>query len=359
MLALVALLAAGCSDDGSAAREQANEHVAQLGDAIAEAIILSYQAASGEVEPQRATVAVAAVRTVSQSLAETAVELEPASQLRAQELVELANQALLWVAQTEYELAEKLRLEEFGPLAVEFAELPIDPGAPVVATSTTPLPRGTAITVLAVIAAVGVFLAIRYKTGKAEDPVLRARQRQAERSGATNTPKQRTWSEIPPLFTDDPGPTEEPVGDSDLNRSTKARAMEVDLKGLLMTALHQVKDYGWDMSIVCPDLHIMADPVKLRHAVLAALGNAFLSGAQRVGLVVEDLEGDVLLTIGRDAPPDEGEANEFAERFANQVQVALGVDQVESSLITDDEVSLMSVSLGRKIGANEVSEPVA
>jgi len=82
-----------------------------------------------------------------------------------------------------------------------------------------------------------------------------------------------------------------------------------------------------------------------------------MGGAQRVGIVVEDIEGNVLLTIGRDAPPGRGEAERSAEKFSG-VTLALSVDELESSLINDEDVSLMSVSLGRKVGADQVSEPV-
>ena len=211
---------------------------------------------------------------------------------------------------------------------------------------------------LSTIAGIGLLLFVRYRRGDIPDPVVEAHRRKAERSGQTFETRERKWSEIPPLLTDPT--TDEPLRDDpDANRSTRARTMNVDLRGLLMTALHQVKDYGWDMSIVCPEVQITADPVKLRNAVVAALGTAFLGGAQRVGIVVEDLEGDVLLTIGRDAPPNRSDAEEFVERFTTQVSLALGVDELESSLIDDEDVSLMSVSLGRKVGADEVSEPIA
>jgi hypothetical protein len=126
----------------------------------------------------------------------------------------------------------------------------------------------------------------------------------------------------------------------------------------MMTASHQVKGHGRDMSIVCPEVEITADPVKLRQAVLGALGNAFMGGAQRAGIVVEDIEGDVLLTIGRDSPPSQADADRAAEKFTSQVRQALAADEVDTSVITDDDVLLFSVSLGRKVGAEEISEPV-
>ena len=359
LLAVVAIVMVGCADAESATRERASEEVSALGDALAEAVILSYEASRGRAEPDAGTNAVNAARTLTLQLSETSGSLDGEAQTLSLGLVELANRAIVWVAQSEYERAEKLRLEEFNPAAEQFnaalAAPDVEPVA--VAASTSTSWNSKAIAALSGIALLGVLVYARYRKGDVPDPVVEARKRKAERSGRTHEPKERKWSDITPLA--DTPPEESPTDGADSGRFTKARTMEVELRELLMTALHQIKDYGWDMSVVCPELKIMADPVKLRHAVLAALGNAFLGGARRAGIIVEDLEGDVVLTIGRDAPPNSKDAEDFAERFSNQVMLALGDGDREWSFIADDEVSMMSISLGRKVGADEVSEPVA
>lgn len=353
MLALVAVLVVGCSDGRVALREQANEEVEMLGEALADAVLLSYQAAEGRIEPEAGTRAAGETRRLTQQLNETTSILDADAQALAVQLLDVTNQALTRIAQTEYEVAEKLRLEEFIPIANELAALPLDPDAEPVTAPTGWWTTGKAMAVLAGIAAGGILLAVRYWSGDVPDPVVEAERRRAERSGLPVGPIERTWSEIPELV------SQPAVSEVDETQTTRTRPIEFDLDRLLMTALHQIKDYGWDMSIVCPKLRIVADPVKLRYAVLAALGNAFFGGAQRAGIVVEDLEGDVLMTIGRDAPPDQGDAAEATEQFARQIAIALGVDEVESALIIDDDVALMSVSLGVRVGADEVSEPVA
>ncbi len=361
LLVVLAIVVVGCADAESATRERATEEVSALGDALADAVLLSYQASQGREEPDAGTNAVNEARTLTLQLSETSSSLEAEAQTLSLELVELANRAIVWVAQSEYERAEKLRLEEFNPAAEQFnaaLDAPdAEPVAVAASTSTSTSWNSRAIAALSGIAMLGALVYARYRRGDVPDPVVEARKRKAERSGRAHEPKERKWSDITPLADE---PLEEtPTDAADSGRFTKARTMEVELRDLLMTALHQIKDYGWDLSVVCPDLKIMADPVKLRHAVLAALGNAFLGGARRAGIIVEDLEGDVVLTIGRDAPPNSKDAEDFAERFSSQVMLALGEDDHEWSFIADDEVSMMSISLGRKVGADEVSEPVA
>lgn len=359
VLALLFLTLAGCSNGDTEVKERASEEVAALGDALAESVILSYQANQGRAEPDAGTNAVNEARTLTLSLSETSASLDTEAQALSLGLIELANRAIVWVGQREYELAEKLRLEEFIPAAEQFNSVLAASGTePAAHAEASAWSTGKAIGALSVIALIGVLVFVRYRRGDIPDPVVEARKRKAERSGQSLPPKERKWSDITPLVLDpipDAAPSDE--GD-DSNRPTKARTMEVDLRKLLMTALYQIKDYGWDMSIVCPEMTITADPVKMRQAVLGALGTAFRSGAQRVGIVVEDIDGDVLLTIGRDAPQEQADAERSAERFTTQVKQALGADDLESSLISDDDVSLISVSLGRKAGADELSERV-
>ena len=359
MLTLLALTVVGCST-GPTVTEQAGQSVSELEAVLAEAVILSYQASQGRTEPDAGTAAVTEARALTLQLSETSASLEGEAQALSLDLVDLANQAIRWVGQSEYERAEKLRLEEFNPMAEQFNAVLTAPATEPVAAavaSPTSWSSGKAIAALSGIAVIGLLVYARYRRGDVPDPVVEARKRKAERSGRPHEAIDRRWSDIT-TFVETPIEAIPSEGE-DLGRSTKARTMEVDLRELLMTALHQIKDYGWDMSIVCPELKVMADPVKLRHAVLAALGNAFPGGAQRAGIIVEDLEGDIVLTIGRDAPPSSEDAEGFANRFANQISLALGESDHEWSFIADEEVSMMSVSLGRKVGADEVSEPVA
>ncbi len=353
LLALIAIALVGCS--GPSPTEQASLEVNALTDALAEAVMLSYQATRGEVEPDAGTRVVGEARTISLALNEVAASLDPASQTAAYELTEMANETLALIGQTEYELAEKLRLEEFNPAASEFLTALAGSGEHSAPTSAWSSRK--AIFALGGIALGAVFVAAVFWSGARPDPVVEAERRRAERSGLQTKPIERTWSEVPPVFAEAEATRPEMPDDHEAGRVV--RSIEIPLNRLLMTALFQVKDHGWDMSVVCPELSIVGDPVRLRGAIMTALSTAFRSGARQVGIVVEDLDGEVLLTIGRDAPPAHEEAERLTSQFVEQIAWALDVDGVESSLISDDDVSLISVALGRKVGADEVSEPVA
>lgn len=148
------------------------------------------------------------------------------------------------------------------------------------------------------------------------------------------------------------------VEESEGHRSPTARMVEVDLRELLRSALHQIRDYDIETSITCPSVEISVDPVKFRRAVLSALANAHLGGAQRVGFLVELIDDTVLLTIGRDIPPKDSDAEGFAERFVSQMSGALDTEELEWSLISDDELSLTTVVIQSKVNAGEVSGTV-
>ena len=72
--------------------------------------------------------------------------------------------------------------------------------------------------------------------------------------------------------------------------------------------LEQANEREWMVSLVCPEVHISGDPVRFQRAILAALGNAFLEGAELVGRVVDVIDDQVLLSIGHDASIDDSKA---------------------------------------------------
>ena len=165
VLTLLAVMVVGCSG-GPTPSEQASVDVEALGDALAEAVILSYQASQGSTEADTGTAAVNEARTLTLQLSETSASLEGEAQALSLGLVELANRAIVWVGQSEYERAEKLRLEEFIPAAERFKAALAGPRVETVrAGDSTPLSRGTAITVLSVIAVVGLLIYARYRRG--------------------------------------------------------------------------------------------------------------------------------------------------------------------------------------------------
>jgi hypothetical protein len=131
-------------------------------------------------------------------------------------------------------------------------------------------------------------------------------------------------------------------------RTGMMRAVDFDLRTLLETTIEQLHEHEWEVALVCPPVHISGDPIRLQRVLAAAVGAAKLRGADQVGLAVEVADGEVLLTIGDDAPAESlGAVAEVAERLARQVGSALGIDEAEISWIADDEVTLFTVSLAR------------
>ena len=102
-------------------------------------------------------------------------------------------------------------------------------------------------------------------------------------------------------------------------------------------------------SAVCPVVHISGDPIRVQRAVVAALGNVYLGGPGRVGMIVEEEDGRVKLSIGHDAPMDEATTEDLAVRFANQLELALATLDLTWTVAHDDEISLITIALGASL----------
>jgi len=171
-----------------------------------------------------------------------------------------------------------------------------------------------------------------------------------DRPTVEKTPREpgleRTWSEPPPLYAADPGVESSAVESTDTARTTRMRAIDIDVHSVLEATIDQAREREWMVSLVCPEVHISGDPVRVQRAILAALGNAFLEGAELVGIVVDVVDDQVLLSIGHDAPIDDQKAEEIAIRLANQLALAVDQPELGWSVASDGEIYLTTVSAG-------------
>jgi hypothetical protein len=367
LLTLTALVLAACGGDNPAAnRSRANEEVGVLGTALAEAVTNSYQASTGRIEPEKALRSIADVRESAERLGEVATVVDARAQSLVQELLVLTERALVFISQREFEQAEQLRLEEYMTIAAQLAELPLD------ATTETPQvpssePSRIVLFSLIGLACVGVpmaFILSRRSAARGGQP-RGAGQPEATPSSTFSPsrppPSQfdQTWSEIPSMFAS--GQTgEAPISEeTQADRSQTARIIEVDLRALLDSVIIQMKQQGWGVTLVSPSVEIAVDPVKFRQAMLTALRNALLGGAKQCGILVEILDQGVLLTIGRDVPPEKSDAEEFSKRFVSQVAASFGLDELEWALVHDEELTLTTVALDSRVLGRSLSGPVA
>jgi hypothetical protein len=128
------------------------------------------------------------------------------------------------------------------------------------------------------------------------------------------------------------------------------RPIDVELRSLLESTIEQAGGREWSVELVCPEVHISGDPIRISRTILAMLGTAYLEGARRVGIIVDVTDDMVKLSIGHDAPIDDATAEHIAERLETQLANALGKDELGWSVTADEEIVLTTVPLGVSLG---------
>ena len=345
-LVLVALVATGCSSTAST-DVSVFDQVRDLGQDLTRAVAATQDAVTGYAEPQFAARAIDRASSTSRGLAETVPNVQT-QELRSAtaEAVSVANRIVTQLTQGDVQGAESLRANGFVPLASQIAQLK----GSLPATTQTPDTSGVAgmtaayVVIVLVIGGVAAFL-MRGRTGqadgstKAAEDLPEAPTREAEH-------QERGWNEPHPLYPHQIQ-TERTVSESaDIARTTRMRPVDIELHALLEATIEQAGERDWMVSLVCPDVHIAGDPVRVQRAILAALGNAFLEGAELVGIVVDVVDGQVLLSIGHDAPIDDRKAESIAVRMADQLAYALSEEELGWSVTSDGEIYLTTVSAG-------------
>jgi hypothetical protein len=379
MLALIALVVAGCSSTTSA-DAAVFDQARDLGQDLNQAVAATQDAVTGYAEPQFAGRAIDRASSASRQLAQTAASIQ-STELRAAttELVSVANRIVTQLTQGDVQGAETLRANGFVPLASEIAQMK---GTVPATTQSPSSSSGSSIAiafmiVVLVIGGVAVLLrrarsrpaAVDSKSGD-ERPTIAS---PVKRQGG-----ERTWSEPHPLYSAEAVVESPSAENTDTARTTRMRAIDIDLHSLLEATIQQAKEREWMVSLVCPQVHVSGDPVRFQRAILAALGNAFLEGAELVGIVVDVIDDQVLLSIGHDAPIDDSKAEEIAVRLANQLALAVDRPELGWSVAADGEIYLTTVSAGvvrvvasspvddhrlvsvsadTNVGADDVSEP--
>lgn len=345
-LALVAVVAAACSSTSSA-DASVFDQARDLGQDLNRAVSATQDAVTGYAEPQFAARAIDRAATTSRRLAETATNVR-SQELRSatSELVSVANRIVTQLAQGEVESAESLRANSFVPLASQIAQLK----GSLPATSQTPDSSGGQ----AIAAAFGLIVLV---VGAVAALLVRGRKRPVEagtKSGesrtttptSTNQGPERNWNQPHPLYPGQSRSEPSVSANADIARTTRMRPIDIELRSLLEATIDQAREREWFVSLVCPEVHISGDPVRVQRAILATLGNAFLEGAELVGIVVDVVDGRVLLSIGHDAAIDDQKAKNIAERLAGQLSSALDESELGWSVAADGEIYLTTVSAG-------------
>ena len=345
-LVLAALVATGCSSTAST-DASVFDQVRDLGQDLTRAVAATQDAVTGYAEPQFAARAIDRASSTSRRLAEAVGNVQ-AQELRTatSEAVSVANRIVTQLTQGDVQGAESLRANSFVPLASQIAQLK----GTLPATTQTPDSSGVAgmtaayVVVVLVIGGVAAFL----MRGRSDQSDESAKAPEDRPKTATRQAEQRdrSWDEPHPLYADQ-AQTEPTLSESaDVARTTRMRPVDIELHALLQATIDQAGERDWMVSLVCPDIHIAGDPVRVQRAILAALGNAFLEGAELVGIVVDVVDGQVLLSIGHDAPIDDQKAENIAVRLADQLAHALNEDELGWSVAADGEIYLTTVSAG-------------
>lgn len=366
-LALVAIMAAGCSSAPSA-DASVFDQVRDLGQELNRAVSATQDAATGFAEPQFATRAIDRASTSSRQLAETAIRVQtPDLRSATGELVATANRIVTHLSRAEVQEAESLRANAFVPLASQVAQMKAS--MPETSLTQNP-PNGSSIGVAFVVVALVVggvaWLLMRGRNRPAGGTANPDSRRPAEPAQPTSD-SERNWMEPHPLYATAQESEPVPSDGADSARATRMRPIDIELRSLLESTIDQAREREWQVSLVCPEVHISGDPVRVQRAILATLGNVFLEGAELVGIVVDVVDGQVLVSIGHDAPIDDPAAEDIADRLANLLAVAIDHGEPAWSVAADGDVYLTTVSAGRQrvldkgaeVGADEVSEPVA
>ncbi len=353
-LALIAVLVVGCSgNDPAAARDKVYDQARDLGQALSEATAATQDANTGFADPAFASRAIERAATESRDMADLATKVQ-AAPIRsiAADLVSAADHTVIALRIGDVAQAEKIRSNEFVPRASELAGLERTLPATVSDGRSSSMGSSLAAGVLAAAVIIGgVVLYLRRRAAGVATP--EAPESPDLPAGGRTTPPPRA-SDAAGL----PDDSKDPADVSQLDepgayRSPKVRPIDIELDVLLESALEQVKDRGWEVSLVCPTVNISGDPIRVQRAVLAALGNVHLGAPDRVGIIVEETGGQVNLSIGHDAQLDEATTEDLATRLATQLQPALATLDLNWAVAYDDEITLITVGLGASLGARE------
>lgn len=342
-LALVIVVVARFST-GSSSDTIVYDQARDLQQTVSQAIAATNDAVIGAGSPQLAAEAIDRASSASRQLAENRARAESA-QLRslATQTVSAADQIVAQLSRGAVARAEELRTERLVPLASEMARLK---GSQPAATQ-TPGSNGTMILIGSAIALVVAGSAVLF------------RQRHRNAGGSADTmPHGRKRDEANPFY-DDQVRNEPTVSESaDIARTTRMRPIDIDLQSLLASTIEQARERDWTVSLVCPEVRISGDPVRVQRAILAALGNAFLEGAELVGIVVDVVDGQVLVSIGHDAPIDDQKAESIATRLADQLAAALDEPELGWSVAADGEIYLTTIAAAQRVTHTGAEIPV-
>ena len=344
-LALVVLTATGCSapaSGGATVYDQARD----LGQDVSQAVAATQSAVTGSGRSEFAAEAIERAASASRQLAATTSRLQ-APELRAAaiEMVSIADDIVARLTAGQVSQAEDLRANQLVPVASRIAELrrvlPDSVATPAAAdvSGGTNLPIAATLTILVV---TGLVVLLLKGSTRESDP---ARTPTENRKQFRRENPERNWNAPHPLY-EPAAPAEPANGEGDTTRTTRIRPIDVELQSLLTSTVEQALERDWEVTVVCPEVHISGDPIRIQRAILAALGNAYLGEPERVGIVVENEEGHVKLSLGHDAPFDETTTEDLAVRLTNQLGYALGVPDLEWSVAYEGEISLITVELG-------------
>lgn len=276
-------------------------------------------------------------------------------------MVSIADAIVALVSAGDIRAAEEVRANRLVPVASEIAQLKRTLGI-TTAGSDPSNGLGVAIAVVLVLVVVGgvaVFLRrSRKHESEATASTEEARPARPPSQAATQEHRpEREWDEPHPSHPQQMAQLEpEAHEEQDTARTRRIRPREVELHSLLASTIEQIRDRDWVVSLVCPEVHISGDPIRVQRTILAAIGNAFLEGAERVGIIVDVIDGQVLVSIGHDAQVDDDTANDIAARLANQLAPALGIDELGWSVTSDGEIFLTTVSAGRSLATTAEAE---
>ena len=354
-LVLIALLVVGCSvDDPATSQDKVYDQARDLGQSLSEASAATQDANTGFADPGFAARAIERAASESRTLASIATQVEapPIRNLTA-DMVTVADRAIMALSSGDVQQAERIRTTEFVPLASQLADLKRT--LPASASATEPSSIGSSLTISVFVVAAIVAGALMYLRGRAKAVAAGEKAEPGTTTSSQRSPHDadqlRAWDAPNPLYGPPPSEEYSAPDDSDAYRSTKVRPIDVELRELLESTLEQVGDRGWDVDVtlVYPVVHISGDPIRVQRAVLAALGNVYLGGPGRVGIIVEEEDGRVKLSIGHDAPMDEATTEDLAVRLANQLELALATLDLTWTVAYDDEISLITIALGASL----------
>jgi hypothetical protein len=355
--ALVVVLAAGCSSSEqpeTALFDQAG----QLATALIEAVSATRQTATGFAEPGTSARAITAASSASGRVANAASRTDSVTERNlGLELAIVADQVVALLAAGEIDQAERMRTRDFVPAATELWAMQRGTTPDQASSGLATGPNLAIALAVVLVLAVGAAASIRRGSSRKRPAAARSGESIDARPPNENPRHtERTWDTPHPLYPGDQADDPATQDEGETHRTARLRTIEVELGQLLDSTLEQVKDRGWDVSLVCPTVTVLGDPIRIQRAVLSVLGNAYLAGAQRVGIVVDDRPTGVLLSIGHDAPFDEADTEDVTSRLVGQLGQATGSEDLDWSSIRDDDVSLITVSLGQALAVREPAE---